>query len=68
MNFVQKKLMEYHHGYYMAIGLVIFMTGFFLQVLTEPEVLHPYSFQILTVIGALVLGWGTGRCDQCNVK
>ena len=68
MNIVQEKLMNYHHGYFMAIGLTLFLMGFFLQILTEPKVLHPSSFQVLTVIGALLLGWGTGRCDQCAVK
>ncbi|MFO7793490.1 MAG: hypothetical protein R6V35_00750 [Candidatus Nanohaloarchaea archaeon] len=65
MNIIQKKLMEYNHGYFMAIGLTVFMIGFFLQLLVDPTVLHPASFQILTVLGALILGWGTGRCDQC---
>jgi len=67
MNIIQEKLMNYNHGYFMAIGLTVFMIGFFLQLLVEPSVLHPASFQILTVLGALILGWGTGRCDQCKV-
>jgi hypothetical protein len=59
--------MEYNHGYFMAVGLTVFMLGFFLQFFVEPSILHPGSFQLLTVLGALTLGWGTGRCDQCAV-
>lgn len=68
MNIVQKKLMPYHHGYFMAVGLAVFLTGFILQFFLQPEILSPGSFQLLTVLGALILGWGTGRCDQCTVQ
>jgi hypothetical protein len=68
MNFIQEKLLEYHHGYFMAIGLVLFFTGFFLQILKAPSLWDPMLFQHLTVLGALILGYGTGRCDQCSVE
>lgn len=58
--------MDYHHGYFMAAGLAVFLTGFALQFVFYPEILRPYSFQIFTVVGALLLGWGTGRCDECD--
>jgi len=61
-------MMDYHHGYFMAVGLAIFLIGFSLQIVDARELLHPTSFQILTVIGALLLGYGTGRCDQSAVK
>ena len=48
----------------MAAGLGMFLLGFVLQVSFSQEVLELSSFQVLTVVGALVLGWGTGRCDQ----
>lgn len=64
MNIVQKKLLNYHHGYFMAIGLALALVGIVLQLIREPALLHPRYFQILTVLGALLLGWGTGRCDQ----
>ncbi len=62
MHLIQKKLMQYHHGYFMGAGLALFLVGFGAQLLLEG-----YSvgvFQALTVLGALLLGWGTGRCDQ----
>jgi hypothetical protein len=68
MNRIQRKLMEYHHGYFMALGLSMFLVGFLLQFFSKLELLHPSSFQLLTVLGALILGWGTGRCDQCAVQ
>jgi hypothetical protein len=64
MHWIQKKLMRYHHGYFMAVGLGIFLLGFVLQAAFSQEALELSSFQVLTVVGALVLGWGTGRCDQ----
>lgn len=64
MHWIQKKLMKYHHGYFMGIGLGLFVIGFIIQVVLRPETLKFDSFQILTVIGALLLGYGTGRCDQ----
>lgn len=64
MHWIQKKLMKYHHGYFMGIGLGLFVIGFIIQVILRPETLNLESFQILTVIGALLLGYGTGRCDQ----
>jgi hypothetical protein len=68
MNFIQEKLLEYHHGYFMAIGLVLFFTGFIAQLLRAPMLWHPMTFQFLTVLGGLILGYGTGRCDQCTVE
>ena len=68
MNIVQEKMLEYNHGYFMAIGLTVFLIGFTLQVLQVPQVLQPSYYQVLTVLGALVLGYGTGRCDQCTVQ
>ena len=64
MNVIQRKLMNYHHGIFMTIGLISFLAGFTLQVSKSPETLTLESYQVLTVIGALILGWGTGRCDQ----
>ncbi|AOV95199.1 hypothetical protein AQV86_04750 [Nanohaloarchaea archaeon SG9] len=68
MHWIQKKMMDYHHGYFMGVGLGLFLFGFAVQVFLLPEGLRPESFQLLTVIGALLLGYGTGRCDQkaCN--
>lgn len=68
MNVIQEKMLEYNHGYFMAIGLGVFLIGFVLQVLQVPQVLQPSYYQLLTVLGALVLGYGTGRCDQCTVQ
>ena len=68
MNVIQEKMLEYNHGYFMAIGLAVFIIGFSLQVLQVPQVLQPSYYQLLTVLGALVLGYGTGRCDQCTVQ
>jgi hypothetical protein len=56
--------MNYHHGYFMGIGLGLFLIGFIVQVFVRPETLKIDSFQVLTVLGALLLGYGTGRCDQ----
>ena len=64
MHWIQKKLMNYHHGYFMGIGLGLFIIGFITQIFYSPQSLEPNSFQILTVLGALLLGYGTGRCDQ----
>lgn len=64
MHRIQKKLMQYHHGYFMGIGLGLFLIGFMTQFVLRPETLSIDSFQILTVLGALLLGYGTGRCDQ----
>lgn len=66
MHLIQKKLMNYHHGYFMGAGLALFLVGFTAQFLLEG-----YSvsvLQALTVLGALLLGWGTGRCDQKACK
>jgi len=60
--------MDYHHGYFMGLGLLMFLAGFLLQFYFRPDVLALGSFQFLTVLGALILGWGTGRCDQCSVQ
>jgi len=68
MHWIQKKMLNYHHGYFMAIGLGLFLAGFGIQLYSASELLSPESFQILTVIGALLLGYGTGRCDQCTVS
>lgn len=68
MNTIQRKMLEYNHGYFMAIGLAMFLTGFLVQFSTNLELLMPHSFQILTVLGALLLGYGTGRCDQCTLE
>jgi membrane protein implicated in regulation of membrane protease activity len=68
MNVIQEKMLEYNHGYFMAIGLAVFLTGFILQVVYVPQVLQLSYFQLLTVLGALLLGYGTGRCDQCTVQ
>lgn len=64
MHWIQKKLMEYHHGYFMGAGLGLFLFGFAVQMFVLPQTLRPASFQVLTVLGALLLGYGTGRCDQ----
>ena len=48
----------------MGIGLGLFLIGLALQLLFSRETLGLNSYQILTVVGALLLGWGTGRCDQ----
>lgn len=64
MHWIQKKLMQYHHGYFMGTGLGLFLIGFVVQLTLKPENLEIQSFQILTVLGALLLGYGTGRCDQ----
>lgn len=64
MQRVQKELMRIHHGYFMALGLGMFLAGFTLQFMFNQRILSFSSFQLLTVIGALLLGYGTGRCDQ----
>jgi uncharacterized membrane protein YedE/YeeE len=64
MHWVQKKMMKYQHGYFMAGGLALFLIGFALQLVFSQETLQVRSFQLLTVIGGLLLGYGTGRCDQ----
>ncbi|MFB6114879.1 MAG: hypothetical protein ABEK04_01195 [Candidatus Nanohalobium sp.] len=61
MHLIQKKLMQYHHGYFMGAGLALFLVGFTAQFLSNSQVT---VLQALTVLGALLLGWGTGRCDQ----
>jgi len=68
MNIIQKKMLKYNHGYFMALGLVMFLIGFGAQLFSNLKILMPESFQILTVLGALLLGYGTGRCDQCTVQ
>ena len=68
MHWIQKKLMKYHHGYFMAVGLGVFLLGIILQLFLSLETLEISSFQLLTVIGSLLLGYGTGRCDQkCEI-
>ena len=62
MNRIQKKLMEFHHGYFLAIGFVTAMAGFsslYIQGLNSFG-----AAEAATVLGALILGYGTGRCDQ----
>ncbi|MFB6202980.1 MAG: hypothetical protein ABEK01_00660 [Candidatus Nanohaloarchaea archaeon] len=61
MNRIQEKLLEYPPWPFMAGGLLIFLAGFMVQITTQPDFLTWY--QVLTVLGALVLGYGTGRCD-----
>lgn len=69
MHWIQHILMKIHHGYFMAAGLGIFLTGFLFQLFQNPEVLAIHNVQILTVLGALLLGYGTGRCDQkCTLE
>jgi hypothetical protein len=61
MNIIQKKLMKYHHGYFMALGLLIGLTAIGAKILmNEPVTIY----DMFAVLGALTLGYGTGRCDQ----
>lgn len=61
VNVVQKKLMKYHHGYFMAISLLVGLLGVVAKIVIGGKVT---LYDILAVIGALILGYGTGRCDQ----
>lgn len=53
----------------MAIGLVLGLLGSLNQFLSGSKLYYPLNI-VLIGLGALILGWGTGRCDQkaCMVE
>ena len=55
--------MNYHHGWFMAIGLVLGLLGVLNQFLSGSKLYYPLNI-VLIGLGGLILGWGTGRCDQ----
>lgn len=61
--------MEFHHGWFMAIGLVLGLSGALIQFVSGFKYYYPLNV-VLIGLGALILGWGTGRCDEraCNVE
>lgn len=62
MTPLQEKLLDYSHGWFMGIGLLLFLAGFAVDI-ELVDTSFQYTKQLM-VIGALVLGYGTGRCDE----
>ncbi len=52
----------------MASGLAIFLTAFLADITHLKPAFSEY-FVALMVLGALILGYGTGRCDEsCGIN